>query len=296
MAKQNINVGVIVNDGAGDTLRSGAIKINDNFNELYTKLGDGNNLQLILDFTTAPTDGQTLQYLASAGKFVPGDAGARGFTGPQGIQGIQGPVGPVGPTGPIGLQGEPGPRLTVQGTVILVGQLPTSNNEVGDLIAVSSTGDTYVWLKDPSGDSSYSWNNLGPLKGEKGDTGATGATGAKGDKGDTGAQGPQGTMPTTYTGIHQGDLLALDNNVIISATSKDVSGRNISGTGVFNMPIYTTLEANGLSSVPDGALIYVSDGSTEQQGFPAVTVPVACLALRVSGAWRKIVVGGSIGI
>ena len=38
MAKQVINVGLSVNDGTGDTLRSGATKINENFTELYASL------------------------------------------------------------------------------------------------------------------------------------------------------------------------------------------------------------------------------------------------------------------
>lgn len=39
--KQNINLGNVVDDGTGDYLRKGGIKINSNFNELYTELGDG---------------------------------------------------------------------------------------------------------------------------------------------------------------------------------------------------------------------------------------------------------------
>ena len=31
MAQQNINVGTATNDGTGDNLRTGAIKINENF-------------------------------------------------------------------------------------------------------------------------------------------------------------------------------------------------------------------------------------------------------------------------
>lgn len=42
MAKQVINVGAIINDGTGDAIRSGAQKINDNFNEIYTALGASN--------------------------------------------------------------------------------------------------------------------------------------------------------------------------------------------------------------------------------------------------------------
>lgn len=39
--KQLINIGNVVDDGTGDYLRKGGQKINDNFSELYTKLGDG---------------------------------------------------------------------------------------------------------------------------------------------------------------------------------------------------------------------------------------------------------------
>ena len=41
MAKQTIFRGSVANDGTGDNLRLGANKINDNFTELYTLLGDG---------------------------------------------------------------------------------------------------------------------------------------------------------------------------------------------------------------------------------------------------------------
>ena len=44
MTKQVINRGTAANDGTGDNLRAGAAKVNENFNELYTVLGDGTTL------------------------------------------------------------------------------------------------------------------------------------------------------------------------------------------------------------------------------------------------------------
>ena len=44
MAKQSVGIGSSANDGQGDTLRTGATKINDNFNEIYAEFGDGTNL------------------------------------------------------------------------------------------------------------------------------------------------------------------------------------------------------------------------------------------------------------
>lgn len=41
MPKQLINTGATSNDGTGDTLRQGALKVNANFNEIYSILGDG---------------------------------------------------------------------------------------------------------------------------------------------------------------------------------------------------------------------------------------------------------------
>ena len=41
MAKQALDLGTVANDNTGDTLRAGGDKINDNFNELYTALGNG---------------------------------------------------------------------------------------------------------------------------------------------------------------------------------------------------------------------------------------------------------------
>ena len=44
MAKQTINIGSIADDGTGTTVRAGGDLINDNFNEIYTELGDGSTL------------------------------------------------------------------------------------------------------------------------------------------------------------------------------------------------------------------------------------------------------------
>ena len=44
MAKQTINIGSSANDGTGSSLRAGGDLINDNFNEIYTAIGDGSTL------------------------------------------------------------------------------------------------------------------------------------------------------------------------------------------------------------------------------------------------------------
>jgi hypothetical protein len=44
MAKQSIGLGSVADDGTGDTLRIAGDKVNDNFDEIYTALGDGSTL------------------------------------------------------------------------------------------------------------------------------------------------------------------------------------------------------------------------------------------------------------
>ena len=44
MAYQSIGLGAVANDGSGDTLRDGATKVNANFVELYTALGNGSSI------------------------------------------------------------------------------------------------------------------------------------------------------------------------------------------------------------------------------------------------------------
>lgn len=44
MAYQGISTGAAANDGTGDSLAVGAVKINSNFQELYSAIGDGSTL------------------------------------------------------------------------------------------------------------------------------------------------------------------------------------------------------------------------------------------------------------
>jgi len=72
MAKQSIDLGTTPNDGTGSNLRVGGDIINDNFNQVYTTLGDGSDLAFDL---TGVTNGQTLVYNSFSSKFEAGNAG-----------------------------------------------------------------------------------------------------------------------------------------------------------------------------------------------------------------------------
>ena len=59
MARRNIDVGTVGNDGTGDSIRDSFRKVNDNFRELYSSLGLGERLTFIgLDDTPISYEGQ----------------------------------------------------------------------------------------------------------------------------------------------------------------------------------------------------------------------------------------------
>lgn len=62
MVKQIINDGVTPNDGQGDNLRAGAIKINNNFDELYAALGNGVSLTVINNNLISATGGNRIAF------------------------------------------------------------------------------------------------------------------------------------------------------------------------------------------------------------------------------------------
>ena len=47
MTRQLINTGTLPNDGQGDSLRDAGTKLNSNFNEVYTALGNGTTLTVV---------------------------------------------------------------------------------------------------------------------------------------------------------------------------------------------------------------------------------------------------------
>ena len=68
MAKQLLALGTSPNDNTGDTLRNGGDKINDNFNEVYNAIGNGNAIQVNI---TNAAEGQVLRYNGT--NFIPSD-------------------------------------------------------------------------------------------------------------------------------------------------------------------------------------------------------------------------------
>ena len=67
MANQIIGIGSIANDGTGDSLRISFDKTNDNFNEVYTLLGDGTTLGSIV---SSLTSGSNISLNSNTGQVV----------------------------------------------------------------------------------------------------------------------------------------------------------------------------------------------------------------------------------
>jgi len=65
MAKLGINTGTTPNDDTGDSLLDGAVKVNSNFDEIYTLLGDGTTLSV--GVVTAITAGTGINVSSASG-------------------------------------------------------------------------------------------------------------------------------------------------------------------------------------------------------------------------------------
>ncbi|MBQ09263.1 MAG: hypothetical protein CMD96_05695 [Gammaproteobacteria bacterium] len=59
MAKLGINTGSAPNDGTGDGLKVGGGKVNTNFDEIYSAIGDGTTLRIGTGSTCAITVGES---------------------------------------------------------------------------------------------------------------------------------------------------------------------------------------------------------------------------------------------
>lgn len=67
MAKQAIGIGSVADDGTGDTLRVAGDKVNDNFDEIYTAIGDGTTLDVTGLGTITALNNATANELVTVG-------------------------------------------------------------------------------------------------------------------------------------------------------------------------------------------------------------------------------------
>ena len=66
MTRQLINTGTLPNDGQGDSLRDAGTKLNSNFNEVYTALGNGTTLTVVQNNLFNATGSNKIAFLYNA--------------------------------------------------------------------------------------------------------------------------------------------------------------------------------------------------------------------------------------
>lgn len=155
MAKLTINTGVTTNDGSGDSLRAGAQKINSNFDEVYSQLGDGSRLQIL---TTGADNGEVLAFNGT--NFVPTAVGGVNSFG--NIFSDNGAVSASAPGSDLNIIGGNGITTRVSNNVLIidgssvggggasvtVSETPPGSPSDGDLWYDSSIGVLAVWYAD----------------------------------------------------------------------------------------------------------------------------------------------------
>ena len=205
MAKLGINTGIIPNDGTGDHLLAGAVKINSNFNEIYTRFGDGSNLTSI------------------GGTWASTSVGIHTFK----------KVG-IGTTNPTSI-------LTVAGDIKVTGII-TASNFVGSGVGLTGlTGIAGTWAVTSIGIHTLKKVGIGTTNPRFAlEVGAVGTSGTtlfvNGDARITGIVtiGPASiTLNGSTNIINVGTGITIDGSTgIISATSIVLGGSIISGAGV----------------------------------------------------------------
>ena len=128
MAKQIVNRGSTANDGTGDNLRDGANKVNLNFNEIYTAIGDGTTI----NGTIKIHDDSSTETIVSANGEVFKILGGTGISSTISGNNL---------------------TLAVDGTVLSASQTSTLTNKTIDLDANTLTGTLAEFNTALQGDS-----------------------------------------------------------------------------------------------------------------------------------------------
>lgn len=144
MAKLGINTGSAANDGTGDGLRLGGGKVNANFDEIYSAIGDGTTLRIGTGSTCAITVGESQ---VGIGSTIPahlldvrGGIGATNIS----ISGIATVVGLTSPTISATTSTLVGSAVTTDSEGIRVAGVVTATSFVGKYFDGTVIGDVQV--------------------------------------------------------------------------------------------------------------------------------------------------------
>lgn len=140
MAKLGINTGTTPNDGTGDTLLSAALKINQNFNEIYNSIGNGTTLTGQISY--ASTSGISTYSLVSGVSTYSGTSGisstSQGLTGSPNIN-----VGIITANSGSVVIGGGTTSIITNGDVNIIGNAVVGLNTSNGLILTSQNGTKY---------------------------------------------------------------------------------------------------------------------------------------------------------
>ena len=258
MPKKIINTGTTDNDGTGDSLKVGAGKVNDNFNEIYTAFGDGTTL--------------------TPGAVGGGAQGIKGNVGAQGNQGIQGTFGVQGNLGVQGVQG-----LSNQGVQGLDGQFAGQGVQ-GGRGDVGNPGNQGVQGTQAT---QGTVGSAGPIGGP----GSQGTTGPQGIQGNNGLQGTFGAQGTVGQGIQgtqgiQGNFGIQGNTGTFGPQGTTGSVGSPGGQGVQG-----TQSTQGAQGVPGAG----AQGTIGLQGIQGLSGPSGSQGLPGSGSQGTIGAQGAGG-
>ena len=270
MAKQSIGLGTTANDGTGDNLRIGGDKVNDNFDEIYTALGDGSALQIT---TAGASSNQVLQWSTTNSRFEPTASAA---------------------AGDISVDTTPqlGGNLDVNGHDIVssssgdINIIPqgTGRLKFGSLRFPSSAGtSTYVLATDGAAD--MYWKQVGSVINLSADSGSNDAY-TVGD-----VLNFSGGTGLTSTVLDDTIRFDIDSNVVTLADTQTLSNKtldNVALTGTTSGNVQIRCETIGS---------YIAQGGNSLAGFESATTYAGAFAVDTStyksyyaanGTWNEI--------
>lgn len=300
MAVQGIGTGSSPNDGNGDSLLAGALKINSNFDELYTLLGDG--ATLTSNVVNELVAGSNVSLSATTGKVtINATASASALdsvwrTTDVGINTVSN-VG-IGSTGPES-------ALTVSGDAKVSGVV-TATSFVGDLTGDVTGGASQVFISTTTTNSVTNTSWLVPfVDGSGGSNKPLYITGAgwgirwfnpskalfvtNSTDADQSADPGAGKAIIRPNDITIGANVKIDGSSgIITATTLEGNATGLTGTPDLNVGIVT-----GVSFVGSGtALTGVSVGSTDYVTGIAITMGAGTFTGNVSIGGTTSIEGG----
>jgi len=300
MAVQGIGTGSSPNDGNGDSLLAGALKINSNFDELYTLLGDGTTLTS--NVVNELVAGSNVSLSATTGKItITATASASALdsvwrTTDVGINTVSN-VG-IGSTGPES-------ALTVSGDAKVSGVV-TATSFVGNLTGDVTGGATQVFISTTTSNSVTNTSWLVPfVDGSGGSNKPLYITGAgwglrwfnpskalfvtNSTDADQSADPGAGKVIIRPNDVTIGANVKIDGSSgIITATTLEGNATGLTGTPDLNVGIVTAVSFVGSGT----ALTGVSVGSTDYVTGIAITMATGNFSGNVSIGGTTSIEGG----